>query len=125
MAGERTLTEIQNAIRAHGAWKMRLKMAIQSGRSDISPSDVCKDDLCDFGRWLHDDTMPDFLRNGMPYKVVRRLHAEFHDIAGQVMTAAVTGDTAQARLLFDGPYAEKSEKLISALNKWKRELREA
>lgn len=58
----------------------------------------------------------------MPYQVIRRLHAEFHQCAGRVLDRAVAGQAGEARLLLEGEYAQRSEKLMRALGKWKREL---
>ena len=123
MAHERTLDEIQKAIRAHGMWKLRLKTAIASGASDVSPDVVGCDHLCDFGKWLYDETMPVATQNGMPYKVVKRLHAEFHQTAAVVLKTALAGNTSKARELLDGGFAEQSDKLVRALTLWKTELR--
>lgn len=123
MAHERTLDEIQKAIRAHGMWKLRLKTAIATGSSEASPADVGCDHLCDFGKWLHDETMPAAIKEGMPYKVVKRLHAEFHQTAAAVLKAALAGNVPKAKELLDGGFAEQSEKLVRALTLWKTELR--
>lgn len=123
MAHERTLDEIQKAIRAHGMWKMRLKTAIATGSSDVSPDVVGCDHLCDFGKWLHDETMPSAIKNGRPYQVIKRLHAEFHQTAGSVLESALNGNTAKSKELLDGDFFEKSDKLVRALNLWKTELR--
>lgn len=122
MAHERTLDEIQKAIRAHGMWKLRLKTAVVTGASDVSPDAVGCDNLCDFGKWLHDETMPLDIQNGMPYKVVKRLHAEFHQTAESVLRSALSGDATAAQGLLDGPFTAQSDKLVRALTKWKNEL---
>ena len=124
MANERTLEEIQKAIGAHGLWKLRLKTAINSGSSDFSPDVVACDNKCDFGKWLHDDSMPADIKGGMPYQVITRLHAEFHRTASTVLQDALDGNTAKSKEKLEGEFAAQSTKLISALNKWKGELRE-
>ncbi|CRL15230.1 CZB domain-containing protein [Phaeobacter italicus] len=123
MAHERTLDEIQKAIRAHGMWKLRLKTAISSGSSDATPEVVGCDHLCEFGKWLYDDTMPTEILNGKPYQVVKRLHAEFHQTAGEVLKNALDGNASKSKELLDGGFAEKSDKLVRALTLWKTELR--
>lgn len=122
MDHKRTLDEIQKAIRAHGAWKLRLKTAIGTGSSDASPDAVGCDNLCDFGKWLYDDTMPAVVLDGMPYKVVKRLHAEFHQTAATVLKEALDGNTTKSKELLDGVFTEQSDKLVRALSKWKGEL---
>ena len=122
MAGERTLDEIQKALRAHGMWKLRLKTAITTGSSEFRVEDVRCDDKCEFGRWLHDKSMPASIRNGMPYQVIKRLHADFHQTAASALGAALSGNKAGAQGILDGEFAQRSDKLMRALMKWKGEL---
>ena len=79
-------TQINAAIGAHGAWKVRLKAAINTGTCDVTPAVASCDDKCAFGGWLYGPTISQTTRTGVPYQVIRRLHAEFHQCAGQVLT---------------------------------------
>lgn len=114
--------EITAGIGAHGAWKMRLKTAITTRSSDMSPAEVRCDDRCALGKWLHGRTIDPQTRLGMPYKVNKRVHAEFHECAARVLELALNGDARQASELLEGEFKEKSEKVVRALNKWKGEL---
>lgn len=122
MSNQLIVEEIKKALGAHGAWKLRLKTAVTTGRSQVSPSDVKCDNLCEFGKWLYGPTIDANTRAGKPYQVVKRLHAEFHECASRVMALAVDGNKTEANNLLDGEYTEKSEKLARALNKWRGEL---
>ena len=113
---------INDAIGAHGAWKFKLKSAVARGESALSPQTVQRDDCCDFGRWLYGPTIEGATRNGMPYKVVRRLHAEFHVCAAEVLSKAVSGERTEAATLLSGAFSERSHRLVTALTKWKLEL---
>lgn len=114
-------TQINAAIGAHGAWKVRLKAAINTGTCDITPAVASCDDKCAFGGWLYGSGVSPATRSGVPYQVIRRLHAEFHQCAGQVLTHVTTGNKAGAQQLMDGEFTERSDKLVRALHKWKRE----
>jgi len=122
MAHEKVLSEIQSAIGAHGAWKLRLVTAINTGSSKISPEVVSCDNQCDFGKWLYNPAMPAEMLGSKPYKEVKILHAEFHKTAAIVLKSAIGGDTSKSKQLLDGAFTEQSKKLISALGAWKREL---
>jgi len=122
MTKEAIIEEIHTAIGAHGKWKFRLKIAINTGTTDVSPDQVSCDDQCSFGKWLYGPTIEPEVAKGMPYIVVKRLHGEFHQIAGDVMVKAITGRTDEARTLLDGEFTIKSQNLTKALTKWKREL---
>jgi hypothetical protein len=123
MASERTITEINNAIGAHGAWKLKLTTAISTGHFETDAATVARDDKCAFGQWLHGPTIDERTRAGLPFQVIARLHAEFHQSAAQVVAHAVAGRPADARALLGSDYVQRSEKLMRALNKWKGELR--
>lgn len=115
-------SEITKAIGAHGMWKLRLKTAISSGTADLSVSKASSDCECAFGKWLHGPELDAQTRSGMPYRVVLRLHREFHHAAGQVVAAVERGNRAVAQDLLDGEFTARSEKLVRALTKWKGEV---
>ncbi len=122
MNNQAMVSEIVNAIGAHGAWKLKLRVAINRGESDVTPEKVCKDDRCPFGRWIHGPTIDATTRQGMPYQVVRRLHAEFHQTAANVLDLALRRKREEAENLYAGEFTQRSDKLVRALSKWKGEL---
>ena len=116
---------VRTAIGAHGAWKLKLKTAVTTGRSETTPATVGRDDQCEFGKWLHGQGIDAGTRAGMPYQVVRRLHAEFHQCAGKVLALGLDGKRTEASQLLDGEFTARSEKLVTALSKWRSELQSA
>lgn len=122
MANDNMVASINDAIGAHGTWKMKLKTAIRTGKSDINPHDAGCDDRCKFGQWLHGPTIDAATRQGVPYGVIKRLHADFHRSAAQVLQLAVSGQPQKAEAAAAQDFTPRSEKLIVALNKWKNEL---
>ena len=61
-------------------------------------------------------------KQGKPYEVVTRLHADFHKCAGTVLRKAISQESRDAASLLSGEFEQKSKILIVALNKWKNEL---
>jgi methyl-accepting chemotaxis protein len=119
------VTQIDEAIGAHGLWKMRLRSAIRSRHCDLSPAQASGDCHCAFGKWLHDPAFDPAHRNGVPHTVVTRVHAEFHREAGKVLDLALAGQEAAANAALEGGFALTSEKLVRALMKWKGEVQRA
>ncbi len=119
---EEMKSEITNAIGAHGAWKMRLRTAIRTQQSDVKAADVRCDDRCEFGKWLHGPNIDATTKANIPYQVVKRLHRDFHIAAADVIASALSGQGEQAEALMADEFTLKSEKLVRALTKWKREL---
>ena len=114
--------EINNAIGAHGAWKLRLKTAVQTGHSQATPQQVRCDKSCAFGAWLHSNKLDEQTKAGTPYGVIKRLHADFHDCASRIVAHASAGRKPEAKVLLDGEFAERSQRLMVALNKWRSEF---
>ncbi len=122
MPNETMLDAIKKAMGAHGAWKLKLRTAINVGRSEITPAKAACDDQCEFGKWLYGSTIDRETRSGMPYQVVRRLHAEFHGCAGKVLSLALSQRKTEAAALLEGEFTERSAKLVRALTKWRGEI---
>ena len=111
--------EITKAIGAHGMWKNRLRGAIDSGKADANPADVAKDNACPFGQWLQGSTITASMRNGANYNAVKKLHADFHRCASNVMTCVASGKKEQATSLLGGEFSKISGELTNAMMKWK------
>jgi hypothetical protein len=103
-------------------WKMRLRTAITSGKCEVTAGDACRDDKCAFGKWIYGPSLDSQVKSDVPYQVIKRLHAEFHRVAGGVLAHVERGNVADAKALMDGEFAARSEKLVRALTKWKGEL---
>ena len=121
MANPEIVRQINDAIGMHGAWKMKLRVAIKSGHCETSAADAACDDRCPLGKWLYGPELDAGIRAGIPYGVVRRLHAEFHQAASGVLAHVERGDPSGAAAAMDGNFGERADKLVRALTKWKGE----
>lgn len=121
MSNENLVNQINSAIGAHGSWKIKLRTAVNKGKSDHTVDDVRCDDKCAFGKWLHGTEIDGPTRNSAPFNVIKRLHAEFHICAADVLKMATSGNTDGAADLLDGEFSAKSLKLVLGLRKWKSE----
>ncbi len=122
MSGREMVAKVNDAIGAHGMWKMRLRTAIRTGKSEVNSVVAGCDNECAFGKWLYGPEISAPMRNGVPYQVIRRLHADFHRSAGQVLRHVERQEGEAAESLMAGEFTERSEKLVRALTKWKGEL---
>jgi hypothetical protein len=116
------LRQIDAAILAHDDWKARLLAAVEAGSSEFHPDQVRIDELCAFGRWLH-QAEPD-LKASLHYGRVRDLHARFHKAAADVLALALSGRGPQAltSLEFGSVYVRESVLLVDDLELWRAEL---
>lgn len=113
---------INNAICAHSIWKLRLYSAISTGKTDANVETVKCDDKCEFGQWLYGSEIDPGTKQGNHYEGIRRLHAEFHKCAAEVLGHAVGGKKDDALHMFTGEFSNRSNTLVRALTKWKHEL---
>ena len=117
---------IQAAIAAHGAWKARLRTAIDNGTSDADPTVVGRDDRCEFGKWLHGDSA------SAPASARYRpealtLHASFHTAAADVLRYALTNRKAEAAkaMSYGSTFATVSQQLTEHLMQWQADAQPA
>jgi methyl-accepting chemotaxis protein len=111
--------EINKAIGAHGMWRTRLKMAIESGKSAFSLERVRSDNQCDFGKWLY--SLASVQKDTIHWKKVQELHQAFHVEAARVLELALKGqkEEAEKELDFNSSFSKASNDLTSAMVKWK------
>jgi Arc/MetJ-type ribon-helix-helix transcriptional regulator len=122
MQGRVCVEDIENSIKAHEVWKGRLRQAIATGISEIDSHSACRDDRCDFGKWLYatiPNASPD---DGETFEAVRQLHADFHRCAGDVIACVENKDLSGAHELMEGAYRDASDVLVTLLHDWRRDL---
>jgi hypothetical protein len=113
------LEQIDKAIGAHGAWKVKLRQNID-GTLSLVPAEVSVDNRCEFGKWLY--SLTGAQTSDPHYKEVLALHKDFHKTAGKVVTKVMKGDKvgAEASIGLNGTYASASSKLTAKMMEWKR-----
>ena len=118
--GEELRREITEAIHYHSAWKRRLRLAIDTGKTDIAAEEVARDDQCEFGRWLRGPSFSEAGRDGT-YEAVCQLHAQFHRVAAATLQMALNGNKEEAERCMgvSGVYSRASQRLIRALSGWR------
>lgn len=114
--------EIVKAIGAHGLWKGRLTMAIDSGKCDVDPAKASMDNQCDFGKWLYGPTLSAQDKSSPEYTQVRDLHAKFHAVTGKILQCVSTGKKDDCKSVMDTDFKNISNQLTNALMQWKGKL---
>jgi hypothetical protein len=75
-----------------------------------------------FGRWLYGSRLSAADRMTESYQEVRRLHAEFHDLAALVVERAAAGRIVEAYALLYDEYVTMSGRLALAMRAWQQRL---
>jgi hypothetical protein len=106
------------ATGAHGMFKARLFEAIERGDlSEFASAKAGRDDLCVFGKWLHEE-IPVSLKLSAHFPRVQALHADFHKSVARALVLAERGKKAEA---IDS-VRQASTPLTIELMAWSREL---
>ncbi len=116
-------SELNKAIKNHSVWKVRLKDAVDTGKSEFTPSQVRDNNMCAFGQWLN--SLPLSEKSLEEYKNISALHAEFHATAAKVLQMALDGRKEEAHTALTdirGDFMYTSAKLTNALMDWKTKL---
>jgi hypothetical protein len=89
--------DMKEALDAHTQWYQRLEDKI-TGKSqeELNVAHVACDDRCLLGQWLRSEAKQHF---GLlsSYEELRRIHADFHYTAGQVLNNVLNGEELRAR----------------------------
>ncbi len=114
--------QLTEALRAHAAWKTRLRDAIDQGASEHSVATVGRDDRCPFGTWLYGDESLG-VRQSPHYEQCRGAHAEFHVAAAEVLELALKGEKSEAerKLAPGGEFARASAAVSKEMLAWQKE----
>lgn len=112
--------QIDKAIGAHGAWKVKLRQNID-GTLALVPAEVGVDNRCEFGKWLY-SLAATATASDPHYKEVLELHKAFHKVAATVVTKVQAGDKAAAEtsIGLKGDYTSASAKLTAKMVEWKK-----
>jgi hypothetical protein len=113
---------IVHAIAAHAKWKYYLRQAIETAKSKWTVADVRPDDRCEFGTWLL--ALPPDDRSSQHFEEVRRLHAEFHGEAAEVLALALAGrrEEAESAIAQGSRFAKVSTRLTITMTAWRKAI---
>jgi hypothetical protein len=107
--------DFEAAIKAHQAWKGRLSSLVAGASTErLDYRIVCRDDQCILGQWIHGDGRRVFGGTAL-FESVRVTHAQFHQLAGQVVLAVEDGRPDDARQLLRTDYQRASVRVQGRL----------
>lgn len=112
---------ISDALRAHGAWKLRLKTGIAKGSLELPADDISQNNLCAFGKWLEDAARDPAIAGLPEFAEVQTLHTNFHKLAGFIAKRIEDNNVeGAARKLNNGQFDHLSHELAAALQRLKK-----
>jgi len=116
------VADIEKAIGNHALWMSHLRDAIGQASPTVDVAQVRAEDQCEFGKWLYGSRLSVEDRASSVYQDVKRLHADFHRLAAQVVELAASGRPLDAYALLYGEYITMSGRLAIAMRAWQDRL---
>ncbi len=114
---------VDDAIKAHSLWKMKLAQYISKPDRSLNPAVVGSSNQCDLGKWL--------IGEGKQYSALPEFtalvthHTDFHKAAGAVITKADAGQQVAEEIALGGKsdFARASTAVMQSLMNIKLKLK--
>jgi hypothetical protein len=92
--------DLKHVLDTHHVLKKKLQDALNNtAGANLDVATLSQDNLCAIGKWLYGTGK--ILYGHLPeYETARKIHAELHVCAGEVLSQHYIGDKEQAKLLF-------------------------
>jgi len=99
---------LQEVLGAHMAWKQKLNSTLNGTSSErYEVSTISQDNLCVLGKWLYGPGKK--LYSKLPeYEALRKIHADFHICAGEVLIEHEKGNMQKAKEILNGKFRDAS-----------------
>jgi Chemoreceptor zinc-binding domain len=117
------MMNLDEAIQAHAAWKIKLQSYLHKPDNSVNPAEVGRDDRCPLGQWLHGEAKKTL--SALPeYKTLLEEHAHFHRTVAKVVEHANAGNKAGAEhmLEVEGEFATASRKVVGLIMQMKKKV---
>jgi methyl-accepting chemotaxis protein len=114
---------LDDAIKAHAAWKLKLSTYFRKPDKSINPAEAGRDDRCPLGQWLHGDGKKQL--SGLPeYKTLMDEHARFHRAVGAAVQQADAGKKLDEELVlgWDSEFASSSRNIVTTIVQLKKKV---
>jgi hypothetical protein len=114
--------DIDSAIRAHAAWKLKLSLYIKNPDGSLDPNVVGRDNHCDLGKWIYGEGAR--LAADPQFSQLKVAHSQFHRAAGNIIRRADAGENVSAdiSLSADSDYGCSSQKVTSLLMSMRKRM---
>jgi Chemoreceptor zinc-binding domain len=108
-----------DALSKHVCCKEMLRQAIDTGICEPPSCLIADEQMCEFGQWLYSSNCPDELKASTSYENTRKVHADFHTAAAEIMKLAEIGEKEQARkMISEGEYPIQAISLKREIMDW-------
>lgn len=107
--------DLFKAIQAHAMWGVHLKDYIDGKwAGKLDPLEICRDDQCELGKWIHGTGLKRFFAN-LDFHKLRADHARFHGMLAKVVQHMQAEERDVAKAMLDHDIKKMSHELGSFL----------
>lgn len=107
--------DIETVMAAHENWKYRLLAYLDGvSKEQFSAEDICFDDRCDLGKWIHSSGQAR-LGKFPGFTALLGHHKMFHYSASNVVALSKAGKEADARHILEGQFESFSKAVVGDL----------
>lgn len=109
-----------DAMTIHVCCKECLRQAVETGVCNPPSALIRLATMCEFGKWLDLADLPIEISASPHYTNIRKIHADFHTAAADVMNLVEIGKVEQAKQMMSagGNYTFHSNQLRSEFLSW-------
>lgn len=110
-----------DAIKAHTSWKMKLSAYISKPDKSLDHNVVCKDNMCDLGKWIHGEGGVKLSADN-EFGKLKKTHAEFHIEAASIIKRAEANENVSEEIMLgsSSKFAKLSNDIVALLMVMKR-----
>jgi hypothetical protein len=114
--------DLDKAVQAHVAWKMKLSGYFKNPDQSLKASVVGADNQCELGKWLHGEGKQ--YASHPEYKKLIEEHAKFHREAANLINKADRGEKVTDEIAFgsNSPYSHVSNTVTQSILSLKRKI---
>lgn len=117
--------DIDAAIAGHENWKHRLSAYLEGVSNEkFVAEEICFDDRCDLGKWLHGEGRAKLGRFAGFTALVQH-HKMFHYAASNVVSLHQAGKEDEAAKMLNGQFSTHGNDVVEALNGLKTAVKAA
>lgn len=114
--------DLDDAIKAHSAWKLKLSSYIRNPDKSLKPEDVCLDNKCDLGKWIYGEGKK--FESLSEFSTLKVEHAKFHKCAAEVIKKADAGQSVSEEVQIGGSseFSKASSAVVTAILLMKKKV---
>lgn len=107
--------QIDAALASHSSWHREMIIEIKAGKNALAAKTLADPRSCFFGRWLENNELDSDARTSKPFRAVRSIHEDCHEMMAEIATLTGNGRKSEAVEMLNDQCGSKHKALEMAL----------